>query len=286
MKQLPHISGLLYGTPWAILPQSHAELSGLYRSYLAGTLPIPAAKEPEPEAMEGQGRLSSGIAYQTLPAAGIAIVYLEGIIAKRAPDMLCGPQIVDLSKLDALLDEFASDALLHTLILDFNSPGGVVIGLQETSERLRELSDQGARLVAYTDYQMCSAAYYLACACDEIYCAPSSVLGSIGTYVAGLDDSRAWEKEGMELILAKSGDLKAMGHPGKAWTPEEKTYLEGMAAKAGKEFRDWVTSRRSGVDAAAMQGQSFFAKEAPSALHDGFYRDLPALLADLLQAPV
>lgn len=26
MKQLPHISGLLYGTPWAILPETHAEL--------------------------------------------------------------------------------------------------------------------------------------------------------------------------------------------------------------------------------------------------------------------
>lgn len=279
MKHLPHISGLLYGTPWAILPETHAELGMLYRNYLTGSLPVP-------QGLEGQGRLSSGVSYQAMPAEGVAIIYLEGIISKRTPDMLCGPQIVDLSKLDAMLDQVSADSLIDTLILDLNSPGGVVIGLQETSERLRELSTQGIRLIAYTDYQMASAAYYLAAACDEIYCSPSSVIGSIGTYVAGLDDSRAWEMEGMELILAKSGDLKAMGHPGKAWTPEEKAHLQERAERSGAEFRAWVTSRRPGVSEAAMQGQWFFAKDAPPALHDGFYRDLPALVADLIQTPI
>jgi signal peptide peptidase SppA len=277
MKQLPHISGLLYGTPWAILPETHAELGLLYRNYLTGNLPVP-------QNLDGQGRVSSGVSYQAMKSEGIAIIYLEGIISKRTPDMLCGPQIVDLSKLDALLDDVSADTLIDTLILDLNSPGGVVIGLQETSERLRELSNQGIRLIAYTDYQMASAAYYLAAACDEIYCAPSSVIGSIGTYCAGIDDSRAWEMEGLELILAKSGDLKAMGHPGKAWTPEEKAHLQERSDKCGAEFRDWVTSRRPGVEEAAMQGQWFFAKDAPARLHDGFYRDLPALLADIMQA--
>lgn len=287
MKQLPHISGLLYGTPWAILPETHAELGLLYRNYLTGNLPVPRdLTGPDvPRDLAGSGRLSSGVSYQAFQSEGIAVIYLEGIISKRAPDMLCGPQIVDLSKVDALLDEVAADTLIDTLILDLNSPGGVVIGLQETSERLRELSAQGVRLIAYTDYQMCSAAYYLAAACDEIYCAPSSVIGSIGTYCAGLDDSRMWEMEGLELILAKSGDLKAMGHPGKAWTPEEKAHLQGRADVCGAEFRDWVTSRRPDVTGDAMQGQWFFAKDAPPALHDGFYRDLPALMAHLIQAP-
>ncbi len=159
MKQLPHISGLLYGTPWAILPASHAELGILYRSYLAGNLPVP-------QNLDGQGRLSSGVSYQALPSVGVAIIHLEGIISKRTPDMLCGPQIVDLAKLDALLDEVSADALIDTLVLDINSPGGVVIGLQESSERLRELSAEGVRLVAYTDYLMASAGYYLAAACE------------------------------------------------------------------------------------------------------------------------
>jgi signal peptide peptidase SppA len=274
MKQLPHISGLLYGTPWAIIPESHAELGMLYRSYLAGNLPVP-------QNLDGQARVSSGVSYSSLPSVGIAIIHLEGIISKRTPDMLCGPQIVDLAKLDALLDEVAADTLIDTLVIDLNSPGGVVIGLQETAERMRELATQGIRLIAYTDYLMASAAYYLAAACDEIYCAPSSRIGSIGTYCAGVDDSRAWEMDGLELVLGKSGNFKAMGHPGKAWTAEEKEFMQKSADKEGEDFRAWVASRRPGVTEAAMQGQCIKAQDADPALYDGFYRDLPALLAHL-----
>ena len=280
MKQLPHVAGLLYGTPWAILPQHHAELGMLYRNYVSGTLPI------APRGLGDDDEVSSGISYQVDHASGIAVISLSGIISKRVPDMPCGPQVVDLSKLDCLLDEVCADPVIQTLILDLNSPGGVVIGLIETCEKLREMSaTQSIRLIAYTDYQMCSAAYYIAAACDEIYCAPSSVIGSIGTYCAALDDSRAWEMEGLELILAKSGDLKAMGCPGKAWTPEERAHLQSKADAAGAEFRAWVTSRRPGVQDATMQGQWFFAKDAPTGLLDGLYRDLPALLADLLPQP-
>jgi capsid assembly protease len=278
-RQLPRVASALYGSPWSILPESHAELGMLYRSYIRGELQ--PFDSDIPQSLEKGGKLSSGISYQADHSQGIAILILEGIISKRAPDMMCGPQLVDLSKLDGLLDEIAADNAIETVIFDWNSPGGMVIGLQETADRTRELSAMGKRTIAYTDFQMCSAAYYHAAACDEIYAAPSAVIGSIGTYCAGLDDSRAWEMEGLELILAKSGSLKAMGHPGKAWTEEEREWLQEKADKCGAEFRDWVTSRRPGISAETMQGQWFYAKDRPE-LTDGFYRDLPALLADLM----
>ncbi|MES2923695.1 MAG: S49 family peptidase [Verrucomicrobiota bacterium] len=276
MKQLPQISSLLYGQAWAILPAVHAEFGALYRNYLAGTLTAPVA-------IAEKGEACYGISYQANHSQGIAIVSMSGVIMKRAPNMLCGPPVIDLSALDGLLDEIAADSLIETAVFDINSPGGMMIGIAETCERMRELSAQGIRTIAYADYQMCSAGYYLACACDEIYCAPSAAIGSIGVYCAGLDDSRAWEMEGLELVLAKSGNLKAMGHPGKAWSPDERAWLQGMAENCGTQFRDWVTDRRGDVPEEAMQGQWYPAKEAAPALHDGLYRDLPALLADIMQ---
>jgi hypothetical protein len=56
-----------------------------------------------------------------------------------------------------------------------------------------------------------------------------------------------------------------------------------MADATGKQFRDQVTSRRGPVAEEAMQGQWFFAKSAPTGLIDGLYRDLPALLAELME---
>lgn len=278
MKQLPHVATALYGFPWSILPQSHHELGLLYRSYIRGELPAAATG---PQNLSGGASLSSGISYEANHAEGIAVIHLEGIISKRAPDMMCGPQLVDLAKLDALLDEVTTDSAIKTLVMNWSTPGGMVIGLEETAERIQELSGQGIRTIAYTDLQCCSAGMYLAYACDEFYAAPSAVIGSIGTYCAGLDDSRAWEMEGLELILAKSGSLKAMGHPGKAWNEEERAWLQNKADTAGAEFRGWVTSRRPQVSGKTMQGQWFFAKENPE-LHDGLYRDLPALLLELM----
>jgi len=274
MKQLPHIAAALYGFPWSILPQSHAELGLLYRSYIRGEL--------SPQDLAQSGSACHGISYEADHSQGITIVYLEGIISKRAPDIPCGPKMIDLAKLDSLLDEIAADDVIQTVIFDINSPGGMVVGLQETAERMREISQQ-KRTIGYADYQCCSAGIYLGYACDEFYAAPSAIIGSIGTYCAGLDDSRAWELDGLELILAKSGSLKAMGHPGKQWTEEERQWLQDKADAVGAEFRTWVTSRRPGVSEATMQGQWFFAKDNAE-LSDALYRDLPALLEHLKAA--
>jgi len=276
MKQMPFVSAALYGMPWGILPQNHIELGQLYHAYLHGNLP------PPPQAVAAEGEACHGIEWEADHAQGIAIVSLSGIIVKQAPKMLCGPRMIDLVAFDGLLDELAADASIETIVFHWNSPGGSMVGLEETAGRMRELAAE-KRLIGYSNYQCCSAAYYLNVNCDEVYAAPSSVLGSIGVYCAGLDDSRAWEMEGMELILAKSGNLKAMGHPGKAWSEEERQWLQAMADDAGLEFRNMVTSRRGAVPEDAMQGQYFFAKKAPSALVDGFYRDITELLGDIMK---
>jgi protease-4 len=273
MKQLPHVAAAIYGMPWAIRPESHAELGRLYRSYVLGAL--------QPAALETSARVSSGVSYQLDRASGIAVLALEGIICKRAPDIFCGPQLVDLSRVDQVLDEVMEDNV-QTLVLDINSPGGCFVGLQETADKLREVAER-VRMVAYTDYEACSAAYWIACAADEIYCAPSAVIGSIGSYIAGLDDSRAWEMEGLQLKLARSGELKALGHPGKAWTEEEMQFLERTNAVCGAEFRSWVTSRRGDVPMDLMQGQWFFGKTPEGlALHDGLRNSLKELLGELM----
>ena len=274
MKQLPSISSELYCRPWAILPSVHAELGERYRSYVDGKLTIPVD-------LSSEGYISSGISYQADHTQGVAVIHAEGIIGKHVPDMLCGPQIVDLAKLDSLIEETAADVGIHTVVINLKSPGGCVIGLPETAQNLRDLA-QEKRLIAYSDYECCSAAYYLAAACDEIYAAPSAVVGSIGTYMAALDSSRAWEMEGFKLKLFRVGNLKAIGHAGKEWTEEEEEYLQSVADKAGKDFHDWVSSRRPAVEKATMQGQWFFAEDAPSGLIDGLYRDLPRLLATLM----
>lgn len=274
MKQLPLIASTLYCTPWHVDPLTHSELGKLYRSYVTGTLP---------NDLEGSKQVSSGVAYEVDIRSGLAILYVHGIIGKRVPDMLCGPQIADLAKIDVLLKDIARDENIKSLVISLDTPGGVGIGLEETSSNIRDVIESGTRVIAYTDYLCASAGYWIAAACEEIYAAPSAKVGSIGTYIAAIDDSRAWEMEGLELKLFRDGDLKAMGHPGKAWTPEEEQFLNEMLTEHSAGFKDHVRAQRPGIEETTMRGQCFSASKSPAGLVDGVFRDLESLLASELQ---
>jgi signal peptide peptidase SppA len=275
MKQLPRISNLLYCVPWAILPATHAELGALYRAYLSGNLRGPAASDDDGEKNCG------GVSWTIDRPSGLAVVELRGIVTKKDPGLLCGPRMLALAEFDDLLQSLVADAGVQTVLLDFSSPGGSVVGLEETAANILDLAEE-KRVVAYTSDEMCSAAYWLACAAGEIYAAPSAIVGSIGSYMAGVDDSREWEMEGLELKLFRSGSLKAIGLPGKKWTPEEEAYLEKLNQDCGATFRKWVTGRRGAIAPEAMQGQWFFGRSAPAGIVDGLFRDRGALIQALM----
>lgn len=274
MKQLPLIASTLYCQPWHVDSQTHAELGKLYRSYISGGIP---------QQLSGSGQVSSGVGYQVDARSGIALITVQGIIGKRVPDMLCGPQVADLMKIDMLLRDIAQDETIQTLIMFFDTPGGVGIGLQETSENIQDVIDSGKRVIAYADFMVGSAGYWLAAACQEIYAAPSAIVGSIGTYIAAIDDSRAWEMEGLKLKLFRDGDLKAMGHPGKAWTAEEEEFLEARLQQHATQFKDHIRAHRAGIEDSTMRGQAFSASSAPAGLIDGTFRDLETLIASEMQ---
>jgi len=269
MKQLPRISETLLCQPWCILPDVHSELVVSYRNYLSGTLP---------EFLSGSGSTGSGMTYEVSDDNTLALLNLSGVVVKRAPDMLCGPAMIDLSELDRLLQEVADDERIQTLVLNLDTPGGCGIGLPETASNMADVKASGTRIVAYADYLCASAGYWLAACADEIIAAPSAQVGSVGTYIAALDDSVAWEKAGFKLKLFKDGDLKAMGHPGKEWTPEEEAFLETRLATWAASFKDHVRANRPGIEEETMQGQCFDAGEAPVGLIDGTARDLSELL--------
>ena len=100
------------------------------------------------------------------------------------------------------------------VVLRIDSPGGVVAGLNETVKRLRKMSrDTRVPLIAYIDETAASAAFALACACEERLAPPSAVVGSIGVISTMASRTKADAKEGLEFVLITSGTHKADGHP-------------------------------------------------------------------------
>jgi len=100
------------------------------------------------------------------------------------------------------------------VVLRFDSPGGVVSGLNETVYALRDMfATAGIPSIAYVDELCASAAFALACSCDEIIMPPAAIAGSVGVISCMYDQVEADKKAGINVVTITSGKRKADGHP-------------------------------------------------------------------------
>ena len=100
------------------------------------------------------------------------------------------------------------------IVFCIDSPGGVVSGLNETVatlQKMRQASD--IPLVAFVNELAASAAYAIACACDEIVCPRSAIVGSIGVISTMISQAAKNAKDGFDVQLITSGARKSDGNP-------------------------------------------------------------------------
>lgn len=176
-----------------------------------------------------------------------------------------------------------NDTSIHALVLTFASPGGHVNGCQELARLIA-----GARGVkpikAFIEGDACSAAYWLAAACDEIIAAETSVMGCLGVQVSYVDDSKMLADWGLREITITSSQTPEKNRPpvddpGRvAWQQMvddlADVFLNGVATYRSVD--------RSVVDAQFGQGAVFVGARAVSAgMADrlGTYESLHAELA-------
>lgn len=237
------------------------------------------------------------VAYNIDAATRVAQIYVNGIIGKALGsfDMMCGGVCCDqiVTALDHLAEFSPSSLALH-----FNSPGGTVTGVAETADAIRAFAVGVAPVHAYTDTMCASAAYWLACAADSFAAAQSAVIGSIGVYCALVDSSQYYEKAGIMVRLISSGVFKGQGTWG---VPLSQEYIDlrkaQCAACADRFFTAVIEGRGDQIAAEAaafqeplppeqwaaqiMQGQSWYAQDAPASLRDATYPDRRAHLRSL-----
>lgn len=305
MKNLPLIASALYLEPWFLRGDVHVDLSRQFREYLAGNLtadkalsdgrvPISdvcrlgdrsAANDPVGGKWRNRWTGEEGFYHpQVEVSEGIAYLKCEGMIGKHLSnfEMSCFGGI-DLAILEKQMANVRDDKNVHTLILDLNTPGGRAQGCEAAALAIREVVDAGKRVVAYADTCCCSAGYFLASAASEFIVHQDAIIGSISTICAGVDDSRAWEMEGLKLKLVATGPLKAVGHPGREWSEDDMNFLRERAQVVDDVFKGFVRKHR-GLDDAAMNGAHWYARAAPEGLCDGFGRNIEEVIRACVKA--
>ena len=125
----------------------------------------------------------------------VPVVRLSGVIGAVTP-LRPGMTLVGLAR--TLERAFAvSNAKAVALLV--NSPGGSPVQSHQIFVRIRQLaSEKKLPVLAFVEDVAASGGYMIACAADEIFCDPSSILGSIGVVGGSFGLTELIRKIGVE----------------------------------------------------------------------------------------
>ncbi len=192
---------------------------------------------------------------------GLAIIPIFGPLINHASlmDKMCGACSYQTIQ-NNLLTAQATPGLKR-IILKIGSPGGMCNGMKETVNRIFQVREAGIPIKAISDTGVGSAAYALAAACDSIEITETTMIGSVGSYCAILDSSKAYEIMGLLVQVFKSGEYKGSGLDGTSLSTNQKAEFKRHAEFFGEQFREIVRSTRI-IDETLLQGQEFTGVEA------------------------
>lgn len=282
----PRILAALRSAQWAISESTLQAIGDTLAARMTGRLSASSSELPAPRAFmdedDGDGDAPTEPPYE-MAAPGVAVVKLHGIIGKNlsSMEMMCGGcDIVDVHE---RLVAAAAAAEVGAIILDIDSPGGVASGVAEFATAIEQLSEEsGKPIIAYASGLCASAAYWIACGCDAIYSSPSSDVGSIGVYMALVDESENWAKEGYRLVLVKAGEHKGAGMSGSKITPEQEALWQSKVDYIYSQFTAAVRAARPSVADTTMQGQTFYGPLAQEVkLVDGIHPDVASVASEI-----
>ena len=248
-----NIAQRLYLEPWGIVPQMHEKLCEIFQAHLDKSA-------HDLEGISANFGPSEKESNSEMMGSGIAVIPIQGVISHRVSDIVKSSGVTDVLDIAADITKAVEEESVRGIILDIDSPGGSITGVPETAKLIREAAETKP-IGAYTDSQIASAAFWLASGADAIVATQSASIGSIGLFVALLDRSKAFEKEGLKQELITSGEFKAIGLPGLPLSEKQRDFLQEGVDEAFAWFVAAINVKRD-IPKSIMDGRDFFAEKA------------------------
>tara|TARA_R110002020_G_scaffold2230_4_gene10439 strand:- start:9708 stop:11378 length:1671 start_codon:yes stop_codon:yes gene_type:complete len=161
---------------------------------------------------------------------------------------------------EALGKEFASlvdNPEVGTIVLDIDSPGGAVSGIEELGDQIFKARDK-VHIVASANSLAASAAYWLGSQAHEFVVTPSGEVGSIGVIAVHESNFKAQEKEGRDITIIKAGKYKADNSP-----------LEPLSEEAHAAIQERVDERYDTFISAVSRGREVTMNEVMAQFGEG-----------------
>jgi signal peptide peptidase SppA len=143
-------------------------------------------------------------------AALVPVVRLSGLIGAVTP-LRPGMSLAGVAR---TLERAFSMKKAKAVALVINSPGGSPVQSRQIYLRIRQLAaEKKLPVLVFVEDVAASGGYMIACAGDEIFCDPSSIMGSIGVVGGSFGFQELIQRIGVERRLYTAGEHKGMLDP-------------------------------------------------------------------------
>lgn len=184
----------------------------------------------------------------------VAVIPLRGIITPRPSffSLLFGGG-GGLMGFRQDLEEAADDDEVASILIDVDSPGGLVDLVPETAAVVRDVRARKP-VVAVANTRAASAAYWLASQANEVAVTRSGDVGSIGVYLEHTDWSGWNEKEGLAVTYISAGEFKTEGNPDQPLSDDAREHLQEVVDESYGMFVGDVAAGRGVEESAVREG--------------------------------
>ena len=260
----------------AIIPELHARLQASYSARAARLSNRAhrrkAKKQTKQQDQNAQNNLLADTPRHHALGGGASTLMSEPYIdhikinrpllnkAEYFEGMLC---VDGYDRIEAAISRAISDTDCAAILLEIDSPGGVVSGCFELSEKIQQWTAIKP-IVVHCSGLLCSAAYSLAAGCTQIIGQRTALIGSIGVVFGRLDVTAMNKKQGVKIDFIKSGDQKTWGNPETPMDDAELAAHQSEVKELADMFFEGVAAGREISTSAiqALQAGTFLTSTA------------------------
>lgn len=221
LRNLPHIASMAFNEPLMLEPA----YARVFFCALAGQLGITRLTDTVSGATLGAEQIAEPLAlfgddeemgprpsrsYQI--TNGIAVLPVSGTLVGKTRSLQPYSGMTGYNGIIARLQQAMSDPGVDGILLDMDTPGGMVSGAFDCADIIARMRDIKP-IWALANDMNCSAGQLIASAASRRLVTQTARTGSIGVMMAHSNYGAALKTQGVEVTLIYSGDHKVDGNP-------------------------------------------------------------------------
>lgn len=221
LRNLPHIASMAFNEPLMLEPAyarvffcALAGQLGITRlTDAASGMKLDAEQIAEPLALFGDDdELNPRLSRSYQVTNGIAVLPVSGTLVSKTRSLQPYSGMTGYNGIIARLQQAMSDPSVDGIMLDMDTPGGMVSGAFDCADIIARMRDIKPVWALANDMN-CSAGQLIASAASRRLVTQTARTGSIGVMMAHSNYGAALKTNGVEVTLIYSGDHKVDGNP-------------------------------------------------------------------------